>query len=78
MNFLKFLFEKRVFILFLSASTPSLLLGFFTSIKDKGKPLIKTVMSGLKESRPFWHSNSVTQLKVLLSKLLKSISRIPL
>lgn len=70
-------FLKRSLMRLRSATMPSRLLGFFTSIKISGMPLISSVMSGRNSSSPFSHVSSVTTWKLLLLKLSKSISLIP-
>ena len=57
-------FLKRSLMRLRSATMPSRLLGFFTSIKISGMPLISSVMSGRNSSSPFSHVSSVTTWKL--------------
>jgi hypothetical protein len=51
--------------------------GFLTSMKASGMPLMSKVMSGRNSSSPFLQVSSVTTWKLLLSNFSKSISRAP-
>ena len=76
MNRRNFLFGKRSrFIRLLSATIPPWLFGFFTSTKQRGKPLTNRVMSGRNSSWPFLQVNSALKWNELFCGLSKSISR---
>ena len=71
-----FLFGKRaLFIRLLSATIPPILLGFFTSMKQRGRPFTKSVISGRNSSCPLRQVNSAVKWKVLFPGTSKSINR---